>query len=170
MQRAAAGRCAGRRRAGQRRRARAGRAPRSAGVSAAGRHIAYRDFHFVIVPPGPADPYLNVDAGTMSPFEHGEVFVLDDGGEVRAALRCACTALHSSAAERRPGASVPVHRRARAGLPAASCRLPCVVACSLQGAGGGGGARTSLLQATLACPGSAQSRQAGEGQRRDWRD
>ena len=28
------------------------------------------------------DPYLNVDAGTFSPFEHGEVFVLDDGGEV----------------------------------------------------------------------------------------
>ena len=27
------------------------------------------------------DPYLNVDAGTMSPSEHGEVFVLDDGGE-----------------------------------------------------------------------------------------
>lgn len=27
------------------------------------------------------DPYLNVDAGTMSPFEHGEVFVLADGGE-----------------------------------------------------------------------------------------
>lgn len=27
------------------------------------------------------DPYLNADAGTMSPFEHGEVFVLDDGGE-----------------------------------------------------------------------------------------
>ena len=27
------------------------------------------------------DPYLNVDAGTMSPIEHGEVFVLDDGGE-----------------------------------------------------------------------------------------
>lgn len=27
------------------------------------------------------DPYLNVDAGTMSPFEHGEVFVLDDGTE-----------------------------------------------------------------------------------------
>jgi CTP synthase len=27
------------------------------------------------------DPYLNVDAGTMSPYEHGEVFVLDDGGE-----------------------------------------------------------------------------------------
>lgn len=28
------------------------------------------------------DPYLNIDAGTMNPFEHGEVFVLDDGGEV----------------------------------------------------------------------------------------
>jgi CTP synthase len=28
------------------------------------------------------DPYLNVDAGTLSPFDHGEVFVLDDGGEV----------------------------------------------------------------------------------------
>ena len=27
------------------------------------------------------DPYLNVDAGTMSPFEHGETFVLDDGSE-----------------------------------------------------------------------------------------
>ena len=27
------------------------------------------------------DPYLNVDAGTMSPFEHGECFVLNDGGE-----------------------------------------------------------------------------------------
>ena len=27
------------------------------------------------------DPYINIDAGTMSPFEHGEVFILDDGGE-----------------------------------------------------------------------------------------
>ena len=27
------------------------------------------------------DPYLNVDAGTMNPFAHGEVFVTDDGGE-----------------------------------------------------------------------------------------
>jgi CTP synthase len=27
------------------------------------------------------DPYLNVDPGTMSPFQHGEVFVLDDGAE-----------------------------------------------------------------------------------------
>ncbi|MCJ2520348.1 MAG: CTP synthase (glutamine hydrolyzing) [Candidatus Thermoplasmatota archaeon] len=28
------------------------------------------------------DPYLNCDAGTMNPFQHGEVFVLEDGGEV----------------------------------------------------------------------------------------
>jgi CTP synthase len=27
------------------------------------------------------DPYINIDAGLMSPFEHGEVFVLSDGGE-----------------------------------------------------------------------------------------
>ncbi len=27
------------------------------------------------------DPYINVDPGTMSPYEHGEVFVTDDGGE-----------------------------------------------------------------------------------------
>ncbi|MBR6447067.1 MAG: CTP synthase, partial [Methanomicrobium sp.] len=28
------------------------------------------------------DPYLNIDAGTMNPAQHGEVFVLKDGGEV----------------------------------------------------------------------------------------
>ena len=28
-----------------------------------------------------ADPYLNVDPGTMSPFQHGEVFVTEDGKE-----------------------------------------------------------------------------------------
>ena len=27
------------------------------------------------------DPYINTDAGTMSPYEHGECYVLDDGGE-----------------------------------------------------------------------------------------
>ena len=27
------------------------------------------------------DPYINVDPGTMNPFEHGEVYVTDDGGE-----------------------------------------------------------------------------------------
>ncbi|MDD5147485.1 MAG: CTP synthase [Candidatus Daviesbacteria bacterium] len=33
------------------------------------------------VTPIKMDPYLNVDAGTMNPIEHGEVFVLDDGTE-----------------------------------------------------------------------------------------
>ncbi len=28
------------------------------------------------------DPYLNVDAGTMNPYQHGEVYVMEDGGEV----------------------------------------------------------------------------------------
>ena len=27
------------------------------------------------------DPYVNVDAGTMNPFQHGEVFVTEDGAE-----------------------------------------------------------------------------------------
>ena len=32
------------------------------------------------------DPYLNVDPGTMSPYQHGEVFVTDDGTEARRVL------------------------------------------------------------------------------------
>src|SRR4030065_1145560 len=32
------------------------------------------------------DPYLNVDPGTMSPFQHGEVYVTDDGAETDLAL------------------------------------------------------------------------------------
>ncbi len=31
------------------------------------------------------DPYLNVDPGTMNPFQHGEVYVLHDGAETRSA-------------------------------------------------------------------------------------
>ncbi len=34
------------------------------------------------VVPVKCDGYLNVDPGTMNPYQHGEVFVLDDGGEV----------------------------------------------------------------------------------------
>ena len=37
--------------------------------------------NFKIVPIK-CDGYLNIDPGTMNPFEHGEVFVLEDGGEV----------------------------------------------------------------------------------------
>ncbi len=35
------------------------------------------------------DPYLNVDPGTMSPFQHGEVFVTDDGAETDLDLEAA---------------------------------------------------------------------------------
>jgi hypothetical protein len=28
------------------------------------------------------DPYINVDPGTMSPYQHGEVYVTDDGAEI----------------------------------------------------------------------------------------
>ena len=34
------------------------------------------------------DPYINVDAGTMSPFEHGECYVLNDGSETDLDLGC----------------------------------------------------------------------------------
>src|SRR2546423_15695948 len=32
------------------------------------------------------DPYINVDPGTMSPFQHGEVYVKDDGAETESDL------------------------------------------------------------------------------------
>ncbi len=50
------------------------------GVTAAsiGRILKSRGLSVVIQK---LDPYLNVDPGTMSPMQHGEVFVLDDGGE-----------------------------------------------------------------------------------------
>lgn len=50
------------------------------GIAAAsiGRLLMNRGFTVV---PVKADPYLNQDAGTMNPFQHGEVFVTDDGAE-----------------------------------------------------------------------------------------
>jgi len=60
-----------------------------------------------------ADPYLNVDAGTMSPFEHGEVFVLDDGGEARPQRGAPC-ARGSVARRAPPGAPASRGRTARA--------------------------------------------------------
>ncbi len=33
------------------------------------------------------DPYLNVDPGTMSPYQHGEVYVTDDGAETDLVVR-----------------------------------------------------------------------------------
>jgi len=51
------------------------------GITAAstGRLLANAGFDVTAVK---VDPYLNVDAGTMNPFQHGEVYVLKDGGEV----------------------------------------------------------------------------------------
>ena len=43
-----------------------------------GRLLKARGFNVVIQK---FDPYINVDPGTMSPFQHGEVFVTDDGAE-----------------------------------------------------------------------------------------
>lgn len=50
------------------------------GIAAAslGRLLANRGYS---VAPVKLDPYINVDAGTMNPFQHGEVFVTDDGTE-----------------------------------------------------------------------------------------
>ena len=50
------------------------------GVTAAsvGRLLKARGFDITIQK---LDPYLNVDPGTLSPYQHGEVFVLDDGAE-----------------------------------------------------------------------------------------
>lgn len=53
------------------------------------------------------DPYLNVDPGTMSPFQHGEVYVLDDGSETDLDLRVTTNAsllAHSIATQTTPPA------------------------------------------------------------------
>ena len=48
-------------------------------ASSIGRLLKARGFRVTAIK---IDPYLNVDAGTMNPYQHGEVFVLGDGGEV----------------------------------------------------------------------------------------
>ncbi len=77
------------------------------------------------------DPYLNVDPGTMNPFQHGEVFVTDDGAETDLDVghyeRFLDVDLHGSANVTtgqvyshgdRQGAPRRVPRRHRAGHPA----------------------------------------------------
>jgi CTP synthase len=51
------------------------------GITAAsiGRILKNKGFNVTAIK---IDPYINIDAGTMSPYQHGEVFVLKDGGEV----------------------------------------------------------------------------------------
>src|SRR5207302_7384629 len=56
-------------------------------VSALGKGIAAASIGRLLVARGftvtlqKFDPYINVDPGTMSPFQHGEVFVTEDGAE-----------------------------------------------------------------------------------------
>ncbi|MDO8638873.1 MAG: CTP synthase, partial [Candidatus Daviesbacteria bacterium] len=50
------------------------------GIAVASISLLLKSAGFKVVP-AKFDPYLNVDAGTMNPTEHGEVFVLDDGTE-----------------------------------------------------------------------------------------
>ncbi len=47
-------------------------------AAATGRLLRERGFNVAVQK---LDPYINVDPGTMSPYQHGEVFVLDDGAE-----------------------------------------------------------------------------------------
>src|SRR3972149_645470 len=56
-------------------------------VSSVGRGVTVASIGTILKSRGVAvtiqklDPYLNVDPGTMSPYQHGEVFVTDDGAE-----------------------------------------------------------------------------------------
>jgi len=50
------------------------------GVTAAGTGLILKERGFKVAVQK-LDPYINVDPGTMSPYQHGEVFVLDDGAE-----------------------------------------------------------------------------------------
>ena len=68
------------------------------------------------------DPYLNVDPGTMNPYQHGEVYVLDDGAETDLDLGHyeRFTNVQADAAEQpdqRPGVSDRAQQRARGQIP-----------------------------------------------------
>ena len=74
------------------------------------------------------DPYINVDPGTMSPYQHGEVFVTDDGAETDLDLGHyeRFTNTHDDQATRtgRPARSIRAssRRSAAATTSAAPCR------------------------------------------------
>jgi CTP synthase len=62
------------------------------------------------------DPYINVDPGTMSPYQHGEVFVTDDGAETDLDLGhyerfTSTTSRRARRVPRRHGAGHPAHHR-----------------------------------------------------------
>src|SRR4051794_190312 len=83
-------------------------------VSALGKGIAAASIGRLLVSRGftvalqKFDPYINVDPGTMSPFQHGEVFVTEDGAETDLDLG------HYSASP------TPTRRAARTSRPARS--------------------------------------------------
>jgi len=86
------------------------------GITAAstGRLLANAGFDVTAVK---VDPYLNVDAGTMNPYEHGEVYVLKDGGEVDldlGKLRALPRHRHDVRPQRHHGEDLPARHRARA--------------------------------------------------------
>ena len=74
------------------------------------------------------DPYLNVDPGTMSPYQHGEVFVTDDGAETDLDLghyeRFTGVPANASRTTSPPGASTrrSSPRSGAATISAAPCR------------------------------------------------
>ena len=74
------------------------------------------------------DPYLNVDPGTMNPFQHGEVYVTDDGAETDLDLGHYERFSHARMGKRqqrhrRAGSTTPCSRRSAAATTwAAPCR------------------------------------------------
>jgi hypothetical protein len=71
------------------------------------------------------DPYLNVDPGTMSPFQHGEVFVTDDGAETDLDLghyeRFIEVAVAAEQRHHRPHLPQRHHQGAARRIPRADC-------------------------------------------------
>ena len=57
------------------------------------------------------DPYINIDPGTMNPFEHGEVFVTEDGA------RRTSTLATTSASSTKPCHGTPTRRPGRSTSP-----------------------------------------------------
>jgi CTP synthase (UTP-ammonia lyase) len=51
------------------------------GITAASYRTAFKKPEVLEVTIQKFDPYINVDPGTMSPYQHGEVFVTEDGAE-----------------------------------------------------------------------------------------
>ena len=71
------------------------------------------------------DPYINVDPGTMSPFQHGEVFVTDDGAETDLDLghyERFTTAQHDAGSTTSPPAASTTRSSRRSGAASTSAR------------------------------------------------